>query len=141
MFGLMWNWSKSCVVTLNACQWDFKTPPCQLAQIVTIIAISQFKHVRCRKKPNNFHAIDVLKLWADNNDNKTQVFVCGLCQRTYAAVLEIFGKMLKRHRLNCCIKHFTEITKHWCFERNSWSKHQCFNKHKLWHLCLIHIWF
>ena len=87
--------------------------------------------------------IDFLKLWADNNNNnyKTQVFTYALCQWTYVSAFEIFGDMLKRRRLNCYIKYFTEKTKHWCFEVNSWSKHQCFHKHRIWHMCFIHIRF
>ena len=105
------------------------------------LSLSQFKLVKCRKKPKTFQTIDVLKLCADNNNNKTQVYDRALCQWTCASAFEIFGDMLKRHRLNCCIKNFTEIAKHWCFDGNSWSKHQCFNKNTLLHLCLIHIWF
>ena len=104
MFGLSWNRSNASITALKACQWGFKTPPCKFAQINSQLSLSQLKHVRCRIKPNTFQMIDVLKLWADNYDNhKTQMFAYALCQWIYASTFEIFGDMLKRHRLNCYI--------------------------------------
>ena len=103
------------------------------------LSLSQFKHIRFRGKSKHFSNIWWFNMMSTQWYPKTQMFACALCEQTCAPAFEIFGDRLERYRLNCCIKDFTKILKHWCFGKTLMIQTSMFNKHKIWHLCLIYI--